>query len=462
MKVTLIGHASVLVELEGAVCLMDPVFFDPFEEGSVVSCPQRRVHVDRLPKVDLLIISHRHPDHFDLRSIARISRDADVIIPADPLIAYALKQLGFARIHPVKPMAPIIGETFELYPTRSETRTLQEFGMVFKDRSGIFWNQVDTPLSDQTIAAVRGRFVPIDLLFAMYASQNFEFFESRAAEFPWEMHRRNLETALRIGPKAVAPASAGFRFCGDRAWLNAFLFPISRERFLADLGRVGYSGVASAIDPGDVVIIQDGVVTPVRGASQLAQLMADDRELITFDPTAAIPELVDPNPDGCAPAALASAVAGFVSDELFAFAQTALNKGDKAAARYSAQSASYGLVAVLPGGDVQGHRIDFSHDGVQLRSGANAAGGADVVHRIAASALIDWIECHRSFFHVRAYSRRHQTGGDISAAGSDVETRPRLLPDLLIHYLVNVAPRTRYAAKEMVDREIAQLALEMQ
>ncbi len=37
MKVPLLGHASVLVEMEGAICLMDPVFFDPFEEGAVVS-----------------------------------------------------------------------------------------------------------------------------------------------------------------------------------------------------------------------------------------------------------------------------------------------------------------------------------------------------------------------------------------------------------------------------------------
>jgi hypothetical protein len=43
MKVTLLGHASVLVEMNGATCLMDPVFFDPFEEGAVVSCPEQVV-----------------------------------------------------------------------------------------------------------------------------------------------------------------------------------------------------------------------------------------------------------------------------------------------------------------------------------------------------------------------------------------------------------------------------------
>ena len=33
MRVTLLGHTSVLVEMAGAACLMDPAFFDPFEEG---------------------------------------------------------------------------------------------------------------------------------------------------------------------------------------------------------------------------------------------------------------------------------------------------------------------------------------------------------------------------------------------------------------------------------------------
>jgi hypothetical protein len=34
VRVTLLGHASVLVELDGATCLMDPVLADPFEEGT--------------------------------------------------------------------------------------------------------------------------------------------------------------------------------------------------------------------------------------------------------------------------------------------------------------------------------------------------------------------------------------------------------------------------------------------
>ena len=48
MRDTLLGHAAVLVELAGAACLMDPVFFDLFEEGAVASSPRRRTHPARL------------------------------------------------------------------------------------------------------------------------------------------------------------------------------------------------------------------------------------------------------------------------------------------------------------------------------------------------------------------------------------------------------------------------------
>ena len=57
VKVTTLGHASVLVEMNGAVGLMDPIFFDPFEEGAFVSCPKRVVHHKRLLPVDIRTIA---------------------------------------------------------------------------------------------------------------------------------------------------------------------------------------------------------------------------------------------------------------------------------------------------------------------------------------------------------------------------------------------------------------------
>ena len=218
MRVTLLGHAAVLVELAGATCLMDPVFFDPFEEGAVVSCPRRRTHPERLPPIDLLVVSHRHPDHFDIPSLARVPRDCEAICPADPLIVYALRRLGFERIHPVHPMGEIRGADFELFPTASQVTGVREFGMVFHDASGTCWNQVDSILSPATIAAVLGRYGRVALLFAMYASQNFDFFDSLSARFPHETHRANLETVLPIGPGLAVPGSASTPPRPPRTW----------------------------------------------------------------------------------------------------------------------------------------------------------------------------------------------------------------------------------------------------
>jgi hypothetical protein len=449
MRVTLLGHASVLVELAGARCLMDPVFFDPFEEDTVTSCPRRTIHLDELPPIDLLIVSHRHPDHFDLRSLACVPRDCDAICPADPSIVYALRQLGFARVHPVHPMGAIAAADFELFPTQSESPGVRELGMVFRDHSGCFWNQVDGALSTETIAAVRERFGTIDLLFARYACQNFDFFESRATVFPFEEHHENLESALGIGARLVVPSAAGFRFCGPHAWLNPFLFPISRQRFVADLTQLSPAQATAIMNPGDVFEITPGGVRHAPGAATLAVTDEDDSAAIEYDPTAPIPALRDPNPDGYTMAELTAASERFVRDGLGGF----IDGDHEIVRRYRALGKSYAVGAVFPDDSVAWCRFDL---------GARPArrerrGDADVVHRIAASALVAWVERKRSFFHVRAYSRRFSTAYTVARVDGRVCVVPQPLPDLLMFYLLYIAPGSELAVKQRIDWELQHL-----
>ncbi|MCI0429746.1 MAG: MBL fold metallo-hydrolase [Rhodospirillales bacterium] len=458
MNVTLLGHASVLVEMEGATCLMDPVFFDPFEEGAVTSCPRRLVFPDRLPHADTVIISHRHPDHFDLRSLCLLPREADVILPVDPLIGYALKELGFRNIHPVEPMAPILSDRFELYPTRSETATVREFGMVFRDSSGTFWNQVDGSLSGSTIDAINQRFEGIELLFAMYASQNFDYFDRRTSEFPGETHRGNLESVIRIDPKMVVPAAGGFRFRGAHAWLNAFLFPISRQRFVEDLKRLGFRGATVIANPGDVFHIEAGGVDHRPSSSEAAVMEEDDSDRLCFDPTAPVPALSDPNPDGWSIEELRAVINPFVANGLAAYVHSGYRDGDRLIDLYRRHAVSYSLAIVLPDGGCDHHRFDFAPAAVRMLTGSAAAAPGNVIHRIAASALVAWIEHRKSFFYIRGYSRRHQAVYEIAATADGVQLRQRPLPDLLMHYLFNVAPGSELAAKDLIDRQLAALS----
>jgi L-ascorbate metabolism protein UlaG (beta-lactamase superfamily) len=446
VRVTLLGHASVLVEMEAATCLMDPVFFDPFEEGVVVSCPRRRVHLDRLPPIDILVISHRHPDHFDLRSLHCLARDCQVVCPADPLIVYALRELGFESVQPVEPMGEIAGDGFELFPTRSELGSLPEMGMVFHDRSGTFWNQVDTSLSAETIEVVRRRFAAVDLLFAMYASQNFDFFEDRTTEFPLQTHRENLGNALRIRPRLAVPASAGFRFTGELAWLNAFVFPIARERFVRDLAALEPAIQTRIMNPGDAIELEDAELHSGPAESGIAVTEGDDTALIRFDPTAPIPELADPNPSNLSAEELLASVATLVVRPFSRFLDSAEAASDRVVRAYQRVGVNYEVAIVLPGDDVHSSRFQIGPP------------GAEVVHRIAASVLVDWVTGKRSFFSVRGWSRRHQLSYRLARRPGGITAEPIPLPDLLMHYLINLAPGSELAAKRHLDHALSQLA----
>ncbi|MGH7318378.1 MAG: MBL fold metallo-hydrolase [Candidatus Rokuibacteriota bacterium] len=451
MRVTLIGHASLLFETRGGTLLMDPVFFDPFEGGAVASCPEREVDVAQLPEIDYLVISHRHPDHFDIPSLARLPRSCQVFCPADAQLLYALDQLGFSRVTPLEPRRVLSTADLQLFPSRSEEPGEREVGLVVADGSGVVWNQVDTILSLATIQEVAVRFGTVDLLVARYASQNFEFFESRAAAFPYEEHQRNLETVLAIRPHVVAPGSAGFKFVGDHAWLNPYLFPVSAERFTSDLRQLDPEIRSLLLRPGDMVDVEGGEVELRVGTSPFCRTIRDDTTLLRFDPTAPIPPLRDPNPTGYADAEMARTSAACL-DGLHRYAVEHARRRLTLADRYRCAGAVYEVAVVFPD-RTRRWQLDFRRDPPTLEVEGTAE--ASIVHRIAASALADWALRRRGYFYARAYSRRFSTLYRLWGDEAGVEVRPHILPDLLIYYLLNVAEDANEAVKRWIDAEVA-------
>jgi len=70
-RVMWLGHASVLVEIDGVVVLIDPLFGRAALVPRQVPAP---VAVEELPRVDVVLLTHGHYDHFDTRSLAAIGR----------------------------------------------------------------------------------------------------------------------------------------------------------------------------------------------------------------------------------------------------------------------------------------------------------------------------------------------------------------------------------------------------
>jgi L-ascorbate metabolism protein UlaG (beta-lactamase superfamily) len=84
MRVTWIGHATVLVQTQGLNILTDPIWSErasPFAFAGPKRVRAPGVRFEDLPKIDLILISHNHYDHMDLPTLKRLwQRDRPLIV----------------------------------------------------------------------------------------------------------------------------------------------------------------------------------------------------------------------------------------------------------------------------------------------------------------------------------------------------------------------------------------------
>ena len=78
MQLTFVGHATVLIELDGVRILTDPLL-----RGRFVHVKRRVPPVDPglIGEVDLVLVSHIHHDHLDPRSLQKLRGDPTVVVP---------------------------------------------------------------------------------------------------------------------------------------------------------------------------------------------------------------------------------------------------------------------------------------------------------------------------------------------------------------------------------------------
>ncbi|MFD1333391.1 MBL fold metallo-hydrolase [Methylopila musalis] len=84
LRVTMIGHASLLIQTQGLNILVDPVWSERCSPVSFAG-PKRAnppgVAFDDLPKIDAVLVTHNHYDHLDVETLSRLAaRDAPRVI----------------------------------------------------------------------------------------------------------------------------------------------------------------------------------------------------------------------------------------------------------------------------------------------------------------------------------------------------------------------------------------------
>jgi L-ascorbate metabolism protein UlaG (beta-lactamase superfamily) len=85
LRITWMGHSTTLVEIDGVTLLLDPVWSTRPSPLSMIG-PARwyppLIALDKLPRIDAVLISHDHYDHLDQPTVAALSAaGAQFIVP---------------------------------------------------------------------------------------------------------------------------------------------------------------------------------------------------------------------------------------------------------------------------------------------------------------------------------------------------------------------------------------------
>ncbi len=293
MKTTLIGHACLLFESKETTLLSDPCLFSLHFEELNYYFPRVEIHRDKFPRPDAVYLSHRHQDHFDIRTLAYLPKDLKILCPDDPIMLECLQELEYRDVTVVKDFEAVQIKNLTLIPTPSLNQDYYpEHGLIIQDGEVQIWNQVDTIVSPEIIQYINRICGRVDFAHMRYApllEQNFTF--NKAAVLPFEEYNSFLKVAGALSPKFVVPGSAGEHFYGQTEFLNHFVFPTTQEQFIMDLEAFSPEIRSSTFFPGDVAEIGAQGVQIHRQQTDLVDPMEDDVFRVAFNPLYEVPRI---------------------------------------------------------------------------------------------------------------------------------------------------------------------------
>ena len=300
---TLIGHACLLIQSRETTILTDPVWFDYLWEEINVLCPSIVLEKDKIPPVDVLNISHRHQDHFDVRTLAYLAQnkriltpDTIVLAPQDDLLLDILNELEIKNIKVVADFEQIQVKDVTLSPTPSRNQvstaedSFPEHGLIVNDGEVTIWNQVDSIVNPDIIQRIGELYGQIDFFHSRFVpllEGNLSY--NKPLTLPVDEYCTFLNVVKALGPKMVVPGSAAFKYRDELSFMNQYSFPITQDQFLRDLAAFCPEVPSSPFFSGDVAHISADEVRIEKQASDFVRVREDDSHLITFKPNAYVP-----------------------------------------------------------------------------------------------------------------------------------------------------------------------------
>jgi L-ascorbate metabolism protein UlaG (beta-lactamase superfamily) len=384
-----LGHASLLVRTARTSVLFDPLLFPTHHEGLYEIAPGRELDLELLPEISAVVISHRHFDHFDVPSIAALPRAMPMVVPPDDIVVATVHELGFENVLVAETMTPVVLDDLQLLPTPA-SNDIPENGYVISDGVRAVWNVVDTSPASRDIAGVRRLFPRLDLAIAPWQPLLDADVSRGSTAFPQAAYARLLENVIEIDADTVALGACGFRATARFAWLNHLVFPVTPERFTADLLRACPRLTERVLHPvaGDAMVVSDRVELRPRSVACCRARVDEPPGLTAWMPWAERfsrrrSELTTEQRDG-------DGIRDFMRRRLPAFVR---------AQRHEffwqhAGALERNVTVVFRDGDAS-WTIDFSDRDVRVHDGASPRASAHTV--ITADALVDLLEDRSSW-----------------------------------------------------------------
>ncbi len=101
LRVTPIGHMTVLIQMDGINLLTDPVFSDRIGPFSFIGPVRHRppgIGFEQLPPIDAVLITHNHYDHLEAASVRRLAAEHHPLFLTGLGNAALLSRLGAERV----------------------------------------------------------------------------------------------------------------------------------------------------------------------------------------------------------------------------------------------------------------------------------------------------------------------------------------------------------------------------
>ncbi|MFN0206595.1 MAG: MBL fold metallo-hydrolase [Planctomycetota bacterium] len=269
MQLTTLGHAAAFVRLSsGSTLLVDPWLEDPAYFNSWWHFPPLRKKINDLGRIDAIYLSHDHPDHCDPKTLQKIPRETELLIPefTSGSLDRIVNALGFHHIRRVPFREPFVwnGATIEFFRT---DLPWDDSSIMITDGGVTLFNMNDCKLFDATLDDL-GHKYKIDIALLPYSgaiqfptcyelppAQKLALCEKRRADHL----KLFVDRARRLRTRHAIPFAAGYCLPSPEQWwmndINNINAPALAKAALDAAPPAAWNGASTIcieMNPGDV------------------------------------------------------------------------------------------------------------------------------------------------------------------------------------------------------------------